>query len=333
LEALRPLPRYVSHLGPIMRDHVLRMRGLGFRYQHEDRFVRFDRFLQTRPNAVAEPLSKLVHEYAAAAPSPALRLQRLGTGKIVAQALSRNGTPTPPIVADRLLIREVMRKRTGPHIYSPEQVALLLETARGYSDFRAKLRPNALHAMFILAYCAGLRLGEIVRLQLKDLDLREGSIEVRDTKFFKSRRLPISPSALAVLGDYLNARRESGASLDPEARVFVHEKGSYSRVTAGKLVRNVIQRAGLNTAKGRGGPRFHDLRHTFVVHRMIEWYRQGINPQSRLPYLATYLGHRDIHSTLVYLTITQDLLQQANSRFRAAEASVLKAVKGECSNA
>ena len=62
---------------------------------------------------------------------------------------------------------------------------------------------------------------------------------------------------------------------------------------------------------------------------MMAWYREGINPQSRLPYLATYLGHRDIHSTLVYLTITEDLLQQANSRFRAAESDVLKTIKGD----
>ena len=62
---------------------------------------------------------------------------------------------------------------------------------------------------------------------------------------------------------------------------------------------------------------------------MMAWYREGINPQSRLPYLATYLGHRDIHSTLVYLTITEDLLQQANSRFRAAESVVLKTIKGD----
>ena len=65
---------------------------------------------------------------------------------------------------------------------------------------------------------------------------------------------------------------------------------------------------------------------------MTAWYREGINPQSRLPYLATYLGHRDIHSTLVYLTITQDLLQHANSRFRAAETSVLNVIKEDSSN-
>jgi integrase len=186
--------------------------------------------------------------------------------------------------------------------------------------------------MFVLAYCAGLRLSEIVHLQLKDVDLQDSAIEVRGTKFFKSRRLPISVSAMSALREYLDARRTAAASSGPEDRVFIHETGGYSIVTAGKLVRNVIRRAGINTENGHGGPRFHDLRHTFVVHRMTAWYREGINPQSRLPYLATYLGHRDIHSTLVYLTITQDLLQHANSRFRAAEISVLNVIKGDSSN-
>ena len=98
---------------------------------------------------------------------------------------------------------------------------------------------------------------------------------------------------------------------------------------AEKLLCRVIQQAGLRKTPGRGGPRVHDLRHTFVVHRMTQWYRQGLNPQGYLPYLAAYLGHRDIHSTLVYLTITQELLQRANERFRTADTEVLSVIQGE----
>jgi integrase/recombinase XerD len=329
LEALRPAPRYVSHLGPIMRDHVLRMRSLGYRYSHESRFIQFDRFLQARPNAAAEPLSKLVHEYAAVATSPSQKLERFNVGRIVAKALTRSGSPTAPMVADRLLNREVIRNRKQPYIYTDQQVALLLETAHAYPGRRAKLRALTLYTMFVLAYCAGLRLGEIVRLKLKDVDLNDGAVEICGTKFFKSRRLPISASAMAALREFLDGRRKSGAPSDPEAAVFMHERCGYSIVTAGKLVSDVISRAGIHKDSDRCGPRFHSLRHTFVAHRMMAWYREGINPQSRLPYLATYLGHRDIHSTLVYLTITEDLLQQANSRFRAGESVVLKTIKGD----
>ena len=86
---------------------------------------------------------------------------------------------------------------------------------------------------------------------------------------------------------------------------------------------DVIRRAGLKPPHGRTGPRLHDLRHSMVVNRILQWYREGINPQDRLPFLATYLGHRDINSTLVYITVTQELLHHANERFQAVGAPCL----------
>jgi len=228
---------------------------------------------------------------------------------------------------DRMLQHEMLRSRRRPHIYTVEEVGRLLETARRDSAPYAPLRPLTLYTMLVLAYCAGLRLAEIVGLKLGDLDLAGDCIEVRDTKFFKSRRLPLSATAMAALRDYLKARLKSGAPNDSDASLFWHAKGGYRYVTAGAHLRRLIRVAGLKTTTGRTGPRVHDLRHAFVVHRMTMWYEQGINPQSRLPYLAAYLGHRDINSTLVYLTITQELLQHANQRFRASETEVLQVVK------
>jgi integrase len=157
------------------------------------------------------------------------------------------------------------------------------------------------------------------------VDLDDGTIEIRETKFFKSRRLPLAPSVVAAVRTYLDARRRAGAGMDASAGLFWHQQcaGRYSRVMIEKLLVRVLRRAGLKPAHGRAGPRVHDLRHAFVVHRMLAWYRAGINPQSRLPYLATYLGHKDINSTLVYLTITQELLQQASERFRQHSRRVL----------
>ena len=123
-----------------------------------------------------------------------------------------------------------------------------------------------------------------------------------------------------MLRDYVKLRSKAGAPAGDQAALSCHGRKGYSRVGASHLLRIIIQRAGLKPAKGRGGARIHDLRHTFVVHRMTQWYREGINPEARLAHLAAYLGHRDIHSTLVYLTITQELLQQANSRFRSRKA-------------
>jgi integrase len=136
---------------------------------------------------------------------------------------------------------------------------------------------------------------------------------------------------MTVLQEYLHARARAQASVERSAPLLWndHKGQGYQVVTLGHLLMEVIRRAGLKPAVGRVGPRFHDLRHTFVVHRMLAWYRAGINPQERLPYLATYLGHKDVYSTLVYLTITQDLLQEANTRFHTVGAQALDPEKGD----
>jgi len=329
LDALLSPIRYGSHLGPAMRDHVQRMQTLGFRYGHESRFLRFDRFLQERPGARKETLITLIREYVALAPSASEKLLRISVGRLIARALERSGTPTVQPKWDRALVQEMHRKRNHPFIYTTRQVSLLLETALSYPSPYAPLRPLSLYTMLILAYCAGLRVGEIARLKLKDVDLVAGTIEVRNSKFFKARRLPLSSTAVSALAKYLKVRQQAGISSDPATEVFWNQRRPYSLITTEQLLRDVIRRAGVNTKIGRGGPRVHDLRHTFVVHRMTTWYRQGINPQSRLPYLAAYLGHRDIHSTLVYLTITQELLQHASRLLKSAEPDVMKVIQGK----
>ncbi len=329
LERLRGLPRYGSRFGPVLHDYVGRMRTLGYKCD-EDRFLRFDRFVQQRPGADAEPLPALIRAYMSEARSPACQIERLKVGRILARELQRldPSAPDPPPY-DRLVKRAMVRERRQPYIYSSDEVERLLRAARVFPSPKAPLRPLTLYTMLVLAYCVGLRMGEIVRLELCDVHLEEGTLEIRETKFFKSRRLPIKPSVATALTAYLARRGQAGLPTRPDAPLFCHELGGYAYVAAEHLLRRVVRAAGLKPEPGRRGPRIHDLRHTFVVHRMLEWYRQGINPQARLPYLATYLGHRDIHSTLVYLTITQELLGLANERFRALGASLLAAPQGE----
>ena len=155
--------------------------------------------------------------------------------------------------------------------------------------------------MLAVGYCAGLRVSEIARLDLGDVDLQAGTITIRETKFFKSRILPLAGSVMAALREYLEARRRAGAPEDPASGLFWHDQGGARYVTQAVawLFIDILRRAGLKPPRGRTGPRIHDLRHSMVVNRILAWYRAGINPQERLPFLATYLGHRNIHSTLV----------------------------------
>lgn len=234
--------------------------------------------------------------------------------------------PAPDPRPERL-VRQRLRR---PYIYTEAEVRGVLETARQFPSPRAPLRPLTLYTMLVLAYCAGLRLGEIVRLELGDLHFEAGEIEIRQTKFFKSRTLPLTDSVMAALREYLEARRRAGAPQDGSSGLFWHEgrAGRYGYMTAEELLVCVLRRAGVKPERGRVGPRLHDMRHAFVAHRMLAWYRAGINPEARLPYLATYLGHKDIHSTVVYLTVTPQLLEHAGERFRAFAVPSLPAADG-----
>lgn len=350
LEALRQLPCFGSVLGDLMRNHVARMRTRGFRYDTNARmFLRFDRFLQRHPELAREPLPVMLQHWAAAR-STAFHAADC---ELLRRALAKMQHHLDPSVSAPQLDRDPQRRfgrrrrwreKNGsgaalrrwarewrrPYIYRPDEVRLLLDIARTYPSPRAPRRPLTLYTMLAVVYCAGLRVSEIAHLNLGDVDLTAGTIAIRETKFFKSRILPLAGTVITALREYLEARRRAGAPQEPESGLFWHDQNGtrYATKTVMWLFIDILRRAGLKPSRGKTGPRIHDLRHSFVVNRMLEWYRAGINPQDKLPFLATYLGHRDIHSTLVYITVTQDLLQQANERFRAFAAHCLQLAEG-----
>jgi integrase len=331
LEALRQFPPFGSALGDLMRNHIALMRTRGFRYETQARwFWRFDRFLQAHPELAGEPVPVMLQHWSAARSTAnhAAECERLARALAMAQHHLDPGIELKR--PDPRPGQQVARQWRRPYIYSPEEVRRLLDIAQTYPSPRAPLRPISLYTMLVLAYCAGLRLGELARLNLGDVDLKTGTIAIRETKFFKSRVLPLTDSALSALLEYLEARREAKAPQSPGSGLFWHDQGN-ARYTSHSIAYglvDILRRARIKPPKGKTGPRIHDLRHSMVVNRILEWYRAGINPQDKLPFLATYLGHRDIHSTLVYITVTQDILQQANERFRVFGAHCLHVTEG-----
>ncbi len=325
LEALRPPPRFGSHLGWLLEDHVLRMQAAGYRYE-PDRFLRFDRFLQKRPNAARESLLTLVREYAALAPTLRGRVNRLSVGRVVAAAMRRHDPTVPHIPRPAALVREAGRQRRRPYIYTPGEVERCLRVAASLdTTAQASLRPHTLHLMLVLAYCAGLRRGELLRLRLQDVHDSTAEVEIVESKFFKSRRLPLAPSVMDVVRRYLVLRRREGAPARPDSPLFWNDRagGGYSRTCARRWLNEVLRRAGLRTVPGRTPPRLHDLRHTFAMHRLTDWYRRGEDVQARMPFLSAYMGHKNVRSTTAYITMTAELLDEACRRFHPLAARVL----------
>jgi integrase/recombinase XerD len=329
---LSPLPDCGSTFGPLIREHVARMQSLGYRYEVKARDLRrFDRFLQRRPELAEEPLPALLAAWQQSCKGLRHQLRVQQIARTVTQALHRRDLTTPIASIDIGLQRRVVQEERKPYLFTEAEVARLFHAARTYPSRHAPLRPIMLETALTLAYCAGLRIGEIARLTLGDVGTDDGTIEIHDTKFFKSRRLPLAPSVIRVLQRYLAARQATGAPTKADAPLWwsprLRHGYGYSEID--KLLTRVIRRAGLKPAPGRRGPHVHDLRHTFVAHRMLKWYRDGVDPQSRLPHLATYLGHKDILSTLVYLNITPELLQQASERYRRRGGHALRASGGQ----
>ena len=331
LEALRQFPPFNSVLGDMMRNQIASMQARGYRYQTQACwFWRFDRFLQAHPELGGEPVSVMLQRWAATRSTANHAAECENIARALAKAQHRLNPGTKPRRPDPRPGQQVARQWRRPYIYSPEEVRRLLDIARTYPSPRAPLRPISLYTMLALAYCAGLRLGELARLNLADVDLQVGTITIRETKFFKSRILPLADSAVSALREYLEARRKAKAPQSPDSGLFWHDQGNarYTSKSIAWCLVDILRRARIKPPEGKIGPRIHDLRHSFVVNRILEWYRAGINPQDKLPFLATYLGHRDIHSTLVYITVTQELLQQASERFRTFGAHCVHASEG-----
>jgi integrase/recombinase XerD len=331
LRELRPVPRFGSFLGKVMAERVKLMRSLGYRYDVNERMLlRFDRFLQSRAELADKPLNQLIEVWAQRDPSPNRLCEAKRVGQLISKAMRRldPAAATSPMSVE--MLQPVRWEQRRPYVYSDEEIQRLLKAALAFPSPKAPLRPLSLYTMVVLAYCAGLRVGEIVGLTLADVNLHDGTIEIRETKFFKHRRLPLPAGVIAALKNYVAAREQAGGPTNSDSGLFWNQRFGrrYSYGGLRILLVEVLRRAGLKPTIGRIGPRMHDLRHTMVGHRMRDWYREGINPESKLPHLASYVGHKDITSTLVYLNITPELLHEAGERFRKNGAAILQKTGG-----
>jgi integrase/recombinase XerD len=207
--------------------------------------------------------------------------------------------------------------RFVPYIYSLSEVRRLLDATASYRRTHLLLEPYTFRAILLILYGAGLRIGEALSLTMADVDFSEGVLLIRETKFYKSRLVPMGRQLNEALLGYAAARREAGHSELPASPFFVGRKGSHLTIpTVQQSFRQLRKHAGIYRSDGaRYQPRLHDMRHASVVNRVVAWYKAGSDVQRLLPKLSTYLGHISLSSTQRYLTMTPARLQEASRRF------------------
>jgi integrase/recombinase XerD len=206
-----------------------------------------------------------------------------------------------------------------PYIFSTSEIRRVLRGTATLKSHRTSHCPSflsiAYRTLILVLFCTGLRLGEALRLRLHDVDLRRRTFFIADSKG-RSRWVPFHAGLARQLRAYLQVRSSVAA---PGAPFFVKSTGEAYRyvITVGLVLRRLFRRLGLKPSRGRHGPRTHDLRHSFAVHRLTQWYRDGVDLQARLPWLSAYMGHADLLGTQRYLTATPELLELASRRFAA----------------
>lgn len=218
-------------------------------------------------------------------------------------------------------------RRPAPHIYSDRELADLMAATSGLRPVSG-LRPTTIKTLLGLLAATGLRPGEALALDVHDVDLAAGILTVRESKFGKSRIVPVEESARAALTAYakfrdaVHPRRETPAFL-------VTGRGSRlgacaTRRTFALLCQAVGLRPRLNGRLLGHGPRLQDVRHTFATRRLIEWYRAGVEADRFMPRLATYLGHVHMTETYWYIQAVPELLRLATERLETVARGGLR---------
>jgi integrase/recombinase XerD len=226
-------------------------------------------------------------------------------------AISRGFIATSPLP----LVIPKLLSTFQPYIYSSTELRRILDSTESCRRPRSDLDAAAMRSLILLMYGGALRTSEALSLTIGNVDLSGAVLTIRDSKFFKTRLVPIGPKMLRVLAEYASCRHAS--SRNPDAPFFIGRNSKRIPIHMfERAFQQIRQHASLQREGGsRRQPRLHDLRHTSAVHRLIAWYREGKDVQRLLPGLSVYMGHAQLSATQAYLTMTPDLLQEASLRF------------------
>jgi integrase/recombinase XerD len=301
----------MSPLRQALEEYLAVRRALGFKLHEPDRALhQFVEFLEAQGASVITTRLALQWAQQPAQADPARWTRRLGMVRAFAQHCV-GLDPITEVPPKGLLVAKFRRKQ--PYLYSDAEILRLVEAAKSLRS-RSGLRAATYATLLGLMAVTGMRTREPISLDRGDVDLTRGVITVRQSKFGKSRCIPIESTTQKALEQYQLHRDR--LFLNPRTPAFfLSEQGT--RSTTWSLRWTFIQlsqQIGLRKPTDRRGPRLHDLRHSFAVRTLLGWYQKGIDVERQLPRLATYLGHAHVRHTYWYLSATPELLQAAAMR-------------------
>jgi integrase/recombinase XerD len=306
----------MSALRTAFDEYLTVRRALGYKLRVEGRLLR--RFVDYAKRSGADYITtELALKWATQSvhAQPSQWANRLGMVRRFARYCLPND-PRTVVPPPDLLPHQY--RRVAPYIYSDEEIIRLLKAARQLPSTTG-LRPHTFATLFGLYVATGLRANEALHLVRDDVDLVNGVLTIRDTKFGKSRYVPLHPSTQRALQRYARLRdrfcRNPGSP-----HFFLSDRGR--RVTYDMLRWTFVKVSHQIDLRGPGdshGPRLHGFRHRLAINTLLKWYRCGVDVERHLPALSTYLGHAHITDTQWYLTATPQLLRYALRRVERSE--------------
>ena len=298
----------------VVEAYLVARRALGVLLDRQGRFLRqFVRETGNTPLSDVTPTAVASFLRGRGMPTATWRAKRAALAGLYRYAISRGFATASPLPEHP----PKLSPPQTPYVYSSAELQRLLDATAVLNHPASRLQSMTYRMLLLLLYGSGLRVGEAIALRLSDIDLAQCLITVCNTKFYKTRLVPVGPRLSQQMAAYLDRRRllaipegEMSAFLCSRTGHSLH----YTQVI--KTFQRIRSAAGIVTPTGEcRPPRLHDLRHSAAVHRVLAWYKAGKDVQRLLPSLATYLGHADIRSTQQYLQMTPELLQEASRRF------------------
>jgi site-specific recombinase XerD len=309
---MRALKLHSCLAGPIQNFiNLRRLSGTDYKGQSQllgyfDRFL-FDQRLK-KPRLTRQITDLYLNSLSHLAPRT--RLNRLCVVKQLGEYLARNDplsyVPEP--------LKVIPSKGAHqPYIYTLSEIQTLLKAASKLPPENS-LRPHTYRTLFGLLYSTGIRIGEALALNLEHFHSADRRLYIAEGKFRKARWVPLSISTCRALEQYL-IKRSQIRPHTPDSPLLISQRSRrLHQCTVNQTFHHLLRQCAIHYSK-HTGPRIHDLRHSFAVHRLLAWYRDGQDVNARLPSLSTYMGHVDVHSTQVYLQATAELIDQVNRRF------------------